>query len=195
MSYKLGERKIIKFVHQGHLVIHGDGTIWQLRYFNGFHKKWCDIKKKRIDKIKPRYSQISFQYNRVRHCCMSHRLVWQYYEGDIPPGRQINHIDCDTHNNRISNLELVTPKQNRKHADDNNRIIPFLHKGSQCSWAKLNERDVIAIRHLCKIGKVTFHDLATAFGVTTATINNIVNHKSWKHVTDDWLEIQRGDSE
>lgn len=40
----------------------------------------------------------------------AHQLVWLAFNGEIPKGQQINHInECKT-DNSIWNLELVTPK-------------------------------------------------------------------------------------
>lgn len=44
-----------------------------------------------------------------------HRLVWEVFNGPIPEGYEINHIDEDKSNNALSNLELVTHKQNCNH--------------------------------------------------------------------------------
>jgi len=41
-----------------------------------------------------------------------HRLVWETYKGDIPEGKQIDHIDSNTSNNNVDNLQLLTPRQN-----------------------------------------------------------------------------------
>ena len=41
-----------------------------------------------------------------------HRLIWIFFNGDIPDGFQIDHIDGDKHNNRIENLRLATRNQN-----------------------------------------------------------------------------------
>ena len=41
-----------------------------------------------------------------------HRLVWEAFNGKIPEGMQINHIDEDKSNNTIKNLNLMTPKEN-----------------------------------------------------------------------------------
>ena len=36
-----------------------------------------------------------------------HRVVWEYYNGVIPKGYHIHHVDGDTYNNEISNLNMV----------------------------------------------------------------------------------------
>ena len=43
---------------------------------------------------------------------MAHRLVWEWHNGKIPKHLEIDHINADTHDNRIENLQLLTPKQN-----------------------------------------------------------------------------------
>ncbi len=50
--------------------------------------------------------------------CLMHRYVWEYYNGKIPSGYEIHHIDFDRSNNDISNLQLVSRSEHRKiHAD------------------------------------------------------------------------------
>lgn len=45
-----------------------------------------------------------------------HRLVWEAFNGEIPDGYEINHIDGDPTNNAISNLEIVTHTENCRKA-------------------------------------------------------------------------------
>lgn len=49
---------------------------------------------------------------------MAHRMVWMSVHGAIPPGLQINHINRLRWDNRIANLELVTPRGNARHWRD-----------------------------------------------------------------------------
>ena len=41
-----------------------------------------------------------------------HRAVWEAFNGPIPEGLQINHNDENKLNNSLSNLSLVTPREN-----------------------------------------------------------------------------------
>ena len=50
-----------------------------------------------------------------------HRLMMAAKIGRmLLPSEQVNHINGDTQDNRMSNLEIVTHQQNVKHAVDNN---------------------------------------------------------------------------
>lgn len=57
-----------------------------------------------------------------------------------------------------------------------------VQKGSQCGRAKLNERDVLAIRAEFSEGLVTKAELARRYRVSEYTIFKIVNGIGWRHV-------------
>lgn len=46
---------------------------------------------------------------RFEHC-----IVWEKKYGKIPMGMQIHHIDFNKENNKISNLQLVTPLEHKR---------------------------------------------------------------------------------
>lgn len=51
-----------------------------------------------------------------------HRVIWYYFNGDISSDMQVNHIDeCKT-NNALSNLNLMSPKENTNWGSRNERI-------------------------------------------------------------------------
>lgn len=52
-----------------------------------------------------------------------HRLVWETFNGEIPEGMVIDHIDGNRSNNALSNLRLVTQSENMNNAQING------HKG------------------------------------------------------------------
>ena len=48
--------------------------------------------------------------NQVTH--LKHRVLWETFNGPIPKGMQIDHIDGDHRNNNMTNLRLVTKAEN-----------------------------------------------------------------------------------
>lgn len=46
-------------------------------------------------------------------CDYAHRHIWRAFNGDIPEGMEIDHIDTNRGNNNLSNLRLVSKKENR----------------------------------------------------------------------------------
>lgn len=59
---------------------------------------------------KPRkYKSVS-----IRGCSYRvHRIIWVMFNGEIPNGVCLDHIDCNPLNNKIENLRLATNLQNR----------------------------------------------------------------------------------
>ena len=57
-----------------------------------------------------------------------HRVIWTAVNGEIPQDMEINHKDEDNHNNKISNLELVTRKENINFGTRNERVAKALSK-------------------------------------------------------------------
>src|SRR5690625_3773979 len=47
---------------------------------------------------------------------LAHRIVWMDANGPIPDGYQMNHINHQRTDNRLTNLELVTRAENLAHA-------------------------------------------------------------------------------
>jgi predicted transcriptional regulator len=82
----------------------------------------------------------------------------------------INHIDGNKTNNQKSNLEVITQKENIRHAVKLGLLQP-----------KLNNSMVREIKKLILEGTVNA-DIAKQFGVTESTIWSIKKGETWNHI-------------
>lgn len=132
------------------------------------------------------YCQVDLCKNSVRSCKSVHRLVLEAFVCPCLPGSQCNHKNGDKADNRLENLEWVTPWQNTHHAIEELDVWPShpppLHVGSDVHTAKLTEEQVKEIRSLYATGRYTQSELGQSFGVNKEQINRIINRKAWKHV-------------
>ena len=70
-----------------------------------------------VDEQHQQFNGTTFKLNPGGHYTTSisiHRAVWMYYNGEIPDGREIHHVDFNKSNNDISNLQLLTRLEHRK---------------------------------------------------------------------------------
>ena len=83
---------------------------WIYKEYRG--KRWQreKILKPSVDKIG--YLYVGFRKNRKLKCFKIHRLVYEAFYGEIPQGMQVNHINEIKSDNRLENLNLMTPKEN-----------------------------------------------------------------------------------
>ena len=70
------------------------------------------VKKGKI--LVPRHgrAQVTFVKDGVLSYPLVSRLVYSAFNGPIPDGMQVNHINEDFTDNRLENLNLMTPKEN-----------------------------------------------------------------------------------
>ena len=107
----------------------------------------------------------------------AHRVVFEAANGPIPDGLEINHINGVKTDNRLANLEMVTPAENQRHAY---RTGLKDSKGEAHSRAKLTDEKVRAIRGPLNGCSAKF--LAKLFGVCESNIRYVKRGKAWPHV-------------
>ena len=84
------------------------------------------------DKLKPAicrctgYCEIVITENHERHTVLAHRLMMMCAIKDIiPRGYEVDHLDNDMSNNKLSNLEIVTPSENARRRTERQKAAGF----------------------------------------------------------------------
>lgn len=167
-------------VRDGTLRIDDEGRIW--RDFQGVRGGRLPITPRRAENADAKgYLRVTLGIPGTRQTgsVKAHRLIWEWANGPIPDDEtQINHKDLDKQNNRLSNLELVTPSGNMRHSYAHGRTVP---------WSKQHERggawrgkpmltdaqrqQMIALR---KAG-VFLKDIAAKFNCSQSHVHRIVS--------------------
>ena len=84
-----------------------------------------------MQKLEPSYNPSGYLYYKlsIGKCkydyVRGHRIVWEAFNGKIPANLEIDHKDRNKHNNKLSNLRLVTHSDNllnRKPKNKKNEI-------------------------------------------------------------------------
>ena len=159
--------------YRGRYRIYEDGRIW-----SAWGKKF---KKRRISKDGYVVTVLWNKRAKSVKCkwFSIHRLLYLYFIGKIPKGKQINHKNGIKTDNRLENLEIVTPLENTRHAWRIG-LSKRLH-GEETSLAKLNDSNIRQIRALKNTGK-TQKEIAKVFDVDQTNIHYILSGKTWSHV-------------
>ena len=111
-------------------------------------------------------------------CRRVHRLVMESFVGEIPDGMQVNHVNGDKADNRLANLEYVTPRENIRHG----MATGLIRKGGEDNWsAKLTAESVREIRRRYRRGSGPgYIRLGREFGVNPSTVARIVKGLTWQ---------------
>ncbi len=102
-----------------------------------------------------------------------HRLVAEAFLGKS--SLHVNHKNGNKQDNRIENLEFVTPKENTRHAIE---VLGKNVAGDNSGRRKLSSNLVAVIRS----SKKTCKQLATELKMSEKHINDIRNNRYWKEV-------------
>jgi hypothetical protein len=90
-----------------------------------------------------------------------HTIIWKAFNGEVPKGYEIDHIDNNKENNRLNNLQLLTKAEN-------------ISKGRR----KLSDKKIETVFYLKSLGWIQ-NDIAKEMGCTQALISYILNGKKY----------------
>lgn len=125
------------------------------------------------------YKRVNLYRNKRMSQHGVHCLVALAFLGP-PNGMYVNHIDFDVTNNRLSNLEYVTPAGNTQHSAKHGRLKA--HHGEMNPMARLSIADIERIAERIRSFD-SDKEIASDYGVTRGEISAIRRGKIWKHVT------------
>lgn len=108
-----------------------------------------------------------------------HRVMAECFLGGIPEGMEVNHINGNKGDYRLSNLEIVTPSQNKIHAFEMG--LNEGKKGSDNLMSKLEESQVMLMYDLFLKGK-TNEEVSDELGVHPRYVSLVRHGKRWKHL-------------
>lgn len=108
-----------------------------------------------------------------------HRMVAEAFLPNIEGKLQVNHINGVKTDNRLENLEWVTPSENILHGLSLG--IMNTAKGEQKKNSKFKNSEVSEIKIMLREG-VLGTVIANKFGVHKSIIYSIKSGKTWKHV-------------
>lgn len=146
-------------------------------------------RRRRDGSIKYEYLGLSLNNSAGKKRIFVHQLVAAAFIGLRPQGSEVNHIDGNKWNNRLTNLEYLTKTEHGKHRITSGQAL----RGEQSPVSKLTDDKVRQIRALyrpCKTGtrsaneppRMGIYQLADRFGVDATLISLILKRKIWAHV-------------
>lgn len=88
------------------------------------------------------YLFTNFYYLGRSHCHLAHTVIWRAFNGDIPDGYEVDHINNIRSDNRLVNLQILTKSQNNKKSyDSGNRDFIFGDTNPNSLLRKINGRN------------------------------------------------------
>lgn len=105
-----------------------------------------------------------------------HILVLTAFSGPCPEGRECRHLDGHPDHNWLDNLCWGTRSENIGDALDHGAMP----RGSRKHNAKLSETSIPIIREMMK--DKSYAAIGREFGVSEATIRQVRDGRSWRHV-------------
>jgi len=131
------------------------------------------------------YRVVSIRNGTTKLQCRVHRIIWISQHGVIPEGYCIDHINNDKGDNRISNLQLLTPEQNSSKAKEDGLYLTGLDNKA----TKLDPDLKDEIAYLYHHTEATQRQLAEVYGISKSRINQIIKEVGWTDI-GEWTDTK-----
>lgn len=124
------------------------------------------------------YYLTSAQYDKKMYYFLEHRVVWVWNNGPIPAGLVINHKDYVRTNNVLSNLELMTQKENTEYS----RCHFNPPVGERSGKTSLTNKQAQAIKTLGEVCGWGPKKISALVGINPNSVSRIVRGKRFPNV-------------
>ena len=163
--------RFVQWIREGKIEIRGNGELWKLwEQRRGFLPE--PKRAEREDKRGYRCIRAHDLTIGKTISTLSHRVIWVHFFGNIPPGMEVNHKNGFKNDNRLINLELVTPKENKRHAVEMGLCgAPRGMKNRRCV---LSDKDIASIYLMRHVDHKSQKEIALVFGVRPNQISRVL---------------------
>lgn len=124
------------------------------------------------------YTVYSIHVDGVKKQVRAHRVIWIAAHGAIPEGMVVDHINSDKTDNRISNLQLLTPQQNSTKAREDGRYLV----GENNPQTKISDREKRALYFLYWNTDKPYSYYAKKFGISDSRAQQIIHEHQWGEI-------------
>lgn len=178
-NIKQAEIQIYEAVQRGELEIDKQGRIWRIgkRGWDRWNKtiRTNQCRRVRAEKLLPTgYLMVRAMIDKARANGLAHRLVWMHFNGKIPEGLTINHINGVKTDNRPENLELATHSEQIIHARES--LGKMRQDGEWNNAATLTATQVLEIRKRRLNGEKLL-PIAKDYGIAYQTVSKIARNE------------------
>ena len=128
------------------------------------------------------YLQVTLTNGQTTKSMGVHRIVLFSFHGLPINGQQANHKDGNKQNNSISNLEWVSPSENRFHSYAIGTSRAETIKGEKHGNSRFKNGEIWLIKKLLASRKISQRQIARMFNTNQSHISAISIGKVWNHI-------------
>lgn len=129
------------------------------------------------------YLCVNIRNGDTKMLCRVHRIIWIASHGIIPNGYVIDHINNNKQDNRIENLQMLTPNENSHKAK---RDGLYLEKEENPAAVISNETHDL-IQYIYGNSEITMRELSEMFGISKSRVHQIIHDRGWTDI-GEWVD-------